>query len=57
MLERSICFKVFFNPMTSLIPKPMTMVFGLGTRLHVRMHTGLENGTLRNGQQWCEQLN
>ena len=29
----------------------MTTVFGLGTRLHVRMCTRLENGVLRNGQQ------
>ena len=29
----------------------MTMVFGLGTRLHVRMRTTFENGVLRNGQQ------
>ena len=27
------------------------MVFGLGTRLHLRMHTKLENGVHRNGQQ------
>ena len=27
------------------------MVFGLGTRLHVRMRTRLENGVLRDGQQ------
>ena len=27
------------------------MVFDLGTRLHVRMHTTLENGILRNRQQ------
>ena len=27
------------------------MVPGLGTRLHVRMRTRLENGVLRNGQQ------
>ena len=27
------------------------MVFGLGTRLYVRMRTRLENGVLRNGQQ------
>ena len=26
------------------------MVFGLGTRLHVRMRTKLENGILHNGQ-------
>ena len=29
----------------------MIVVFGLGTRLHVRMHTKLEKGVLRNGQQ------
>ena len=28
---------------TSLTPRPMTVVFGLGTRLRVHMHT-LENG-------------
>ena len=27
------------------------MVFGLGTRLHVHMHTTLESGVLHNGQQ------
>ena len=35
---------------TSLAPKPMTVVFGLGTSLHVRIHTTLENGILRNEQ-------
>ena len=29
----------------------MTVVFGLGIRLRVRMHTTLKNGVLRNGQQ------
>ena len=29
----------------------MTVVFGLGTRLHVHMRTKLENGILRNRQQ------
>ena len=29
----------------------MTVVFGLGTRLHVRMRTTLENGVLHNRQQ------
>ena len=29
----------------------MTVVFGLGTRLRVRMRTTLENGVLRTGQQ------
>ena len=28
----------------------MTVVFGLGTRLRVRMRTTLENGVLRNEQ-------
>ena len=35
----------------SLAPRPMTVVFGLGTRLCVRMRTTFENGVLRNGQQ------
>ena len=29
----------------------MTMVFGVGTRLRVRIRTKLENGALSNGQQ------
>ena len=29
----------------------MTVVFGSGTRLRVRMHTTFKNGILRNGQQ------
>ena len=39
---------------TSLVPRPMIVVFGLGTRLHIRMRTKLENGVLRNGG--CERL-
>ena len=35
---------------TSLVPRPMIVVFGLGARLHVCMHKTLENGILRNGQ-------
>ena len=35
----------------SLALRSMTVVFGLGTRLHVCMCTTLENGVLRNGQQ------
>ena len=31
--------------------RPMTVVFGLGTRLCVRMCTTFENGVLCNGQQ------
>ena len=40
-----------FRLCTSLVPRPMIMVFGLGTRLHLHMCTTLENGVLRNGQQ------
>ena len=40
-----------FRLCTSLVPRPMVVVVGLGTRLHVRMRTTLENGILRNGQQ------
>ena len=40
-----------FRLCTSLVPRPMIVVFGLGMRLHVRMHTKLENGVLRNRQQ------
>ena len=36
---------------TSLVPKPMIVVFGFGTKLLVRMRTTLENGVLRNRQQ------
>ena len=40
-----------FRSCTNLIPRPMTAVFGLGTRLRVRMRTTLENDVLCNGQQ------
>ena len=40
-----------FHVCTSHAPGPMTVVFGLGTRLRVRMRTTFENGVLRNGQQ------
>ena len=40
-----------FDACTSLVPKPITVVIGLGTKLDVRMRTRLENGVLRNGQQ------
>ena len=36
---------------TSLAFRSVTFVFGLGTRLCVRMHATLENGILRNEQQ------
>ena len=35
----------------------MTVVFGLGTRLRVRMRTTLENGVLRNEQLSCSAVN
>ena len=40
-----------FHVCTSHAPRPVTVVFGLGTRLRVRMRTTFENGVLRNGQQ------
>ena len=40
-----------FHVCTSLAPRPMTVVFGLGTRLCVHMRTTLENGVLHNRQQ------
>ena len=36
---------------TNLVPRAMTVIFGLVMRLHMRMCTRLENGVLRNGQQ------
>ena len=36
---------------TSLVPRLMIVIFGLGMRLRVRMRTKLQNGILRNGQQ------
>ena len=35
----------------------MTMIFGLGTRLRVRMRTMFENGVLRNRQQPASAVN
>ena len=40
-----------FHVCTSHAFRPMTVVFGLGTRLRVRMHTTFKNGVQRNGQQ------
>ena len=37
--------------MSALTPRPMTIVFGLGTKLCMCMCTTFENGILRNGQQ------
>ena len=34
-----------------VVPRPMNVVFDLGTRLRVRMGTKLENGVLHNEQQ------
>ena len=36
---------------TSLVLRQMIVVFGLGMRLYVHVHTKLENGVLHNGQQ------
>ena len=40
-----------FRLCTSVVPRPMSVVFGLGMRLRVRMRTKLENGVLHNRQQ------
>ena len=40
-----------FHVCTNLVPKPMTVIIGLGMRLDMRMHTRLENAILHNGQQ------
>ena len=40
-----------FHVCTSLTSIPMTVVFGLETKLRVRMRTTFENGVLRNRQQ------
>ena len=39
-----------FRISTSFTLRPMTRVFGLGTRLHVRMRARLEIGIPPNGQ-------
>ena len=39
------------QPVTSVVPRLTILIFGLGTRLLVRMRTKLQNGVLRNGQQ------
>ena len=40
-----------FHLCTTLTSRPMTVIFGLGTRVYVRMCTKLENGVLSNGQR------
>ena len=47
----AMCFNSRSRLYNSLVLRPMILVFGLGTRLYVRMCTTLENGVLRNGQQ------
>ena len=44
---------------TSLAPRPITVAFGLGTRLRIRvcMHTALENSILHNGKQLVSAVN
>ena len=46
-----------FYVCTSLAPRPLTVVFGLGMRLRVHMRTTLENGILHNGQQLGRAVN
>ena len=46
-----------FHLCTSLAATPMIIVFGLGTRLCVRMHTTLENGVQHNRQQLGSAVN
>ena len=42
---------ISISVVTSLVPRLTIVIFGLGTRLLVRMRTNLQNGVLRNGQQ------
>ena len=42
---------------TCLASRSLTVVFGLGTRLHVRMRTTFKNGVLRSGQQLGSAVN
>ena len=39
---------VHFLCALSVVPRPMKVVFGLGTRLRVHMRTKLENGVLQS---------
>ena len=50
-------FKGCLSVYTSLVPRPMTMVFGLGMRPHLHMCMKLENGVLSNGQQLQSAVN
>ena len=42
---------VHFPCVLSFVPRPMNVVFGLGTRLRLRMRTKLESGVLHNEPQ------
>ena len=42
---------VHFPCALSVVPRPVNVVFGLGTGICVRMRTKLENGVLHNEQQ------
>ena len=46
-----------FRMCTSLVPRLMTIVFGMGTRLPMHMRARLENGVQRNRQQPCSAVN
>ena len=58
--DRASCAlgQIAISLVTSLVPRLRIEIFGLGTRLLVRMRTKLQNGVLRNGQQpqCCEWL-
>ena len=41
---------------TSHAPRPMTLVFGLGTRLRVRMHTTLKDGVYATDSNRAERI-
>ena len=46
--QQCLLVNVQFRKCTNLAFRPLTMIFGLGTKLHLRMHTRLENGVLCN---------
>ena len=52
-----LCIQSQFRVSTSLVPRAMTVVFGPGTRLRMRMRTRLANGVLHNGQQLGSAVN
>ena len=49
--DRASRARDLFPLCTSIVTRPMSVVFDLGTRLRVRMRTKFENGVLHNEQQ------